>query len=560
MSRNFDLATGPNYSINSVGSCSTLGNGAYTIIALFNINTGNNNCGLISFRTAGINAELFIDGNQIFGAGDFGGGQTGVTVSTWWWAAIRKAAGSSVYTYSLKPYASGSATHQNSAASHADSGATNTTIRLGDADDRGNGLIAVLAAWTSRLSDVAVAGMFTAAASDVAAQSPQGLWLGNQASSSDPMNDSAGTANQTSVNGAIGVGADPPAYNYSLGGAAAVWLPNPAARRRTQPPRRRPKVVTPVRAQVNPPYPFTGVKQPRRLRGRQPRRGEAFMPIPPQVVVVAPKFPFPPVRVRLRGLRLFRGRAAAPVPAQAAVTAPAYPIAPARARRRGIRAFRPRVSGPPADQLAPAGQQRPRLRLARIFRGRTAGPVLSQTVPVAPTYPPQPVRTRLRGLRLFRGRTSTPTPGQIVVLPPAYTPQALRPRPRWLRRFRSRTAAPPTAQATPVAPQRGRPHPVAPRRGHVAMPPLPQVAVVPPAYPPGLSRVKKRLARIFRGATRFTAWPPALAPTGTSSPTPEIVTRTANQDLTTGTPGRNLTTRSTSQNLTTQTTSRNREV
>lgn len=222
MSRNFDLATGPNYSINSVGSLGSLGNGAYTIITLFNINTGNNNCGLISFRTAAINAELFIDGNQIFGAGDFGGGQTGVTVSTWWWAAIRKAAGSSVYTYSLKPYASGSATHQNSAASHADSGATNTTIRLGDSDDRGNGLVAVLAAWTSRLSDAQVAGMFTSAASDIAAQSPGGLWLGNQASSTDPINDSVGTANQTSVNGAIGVGSDPPAYNYSLSGAAVA--------------------------------------------------------------------------------------------------------------------------------------------------------------------------------------------------------------------------------------------------------------------------------------------------------------------------------------------------
>lgn len=234
MARTFDFATGPNYAITGVGSCGAVGNGAYTIAALFNI-TGN--AGIISFRTTGINAQLIVDTSQLFGAGDFQGGQTGVTTGTWWWAAIRKAAGSSVYQYSLRAYNSGSTTHQSGSVNHADSGVTNTSIRLGDGDDRGNGSIAVWAAWTSALSDSQVASMFTTAAADVAAQSPQALWLGNQGSSANAIPDSTGNgAGSTSFNGTVGVGTDPPAYNYSLTAAQASAIqpivatgPRPAA-------------------------------------------------------------------------------------------------------------------------------------------------------------------------------------------------------------------------------------------------------------------------------------------------------------------------------------------
>lgn len=473
MSRTFDLATGPNYSINSVGSLGSLGNGAYTIIVLFNINTGNNNCGLISFRTAGINAELFIDGNQIFGAGDFGGGQTGVTVSTWWWAAIRKAAGSSVYTYSLKPYASGSATHQNSAASHADSGATNTTIRLGDSDDRGNGLIAVLAAWTSRLSDAQVSGMFTSAASDIAAQSPGGLWLGNQASSTDPINDSVGTANQTSVNGAIGVGSDPPAYNYSLGGATGVWLPTQRTRVRPQPPRSRPRIATPVRAQVNPPFPFTGIKQPRRLRGLLPRRPRTSTPIPAQIVAPA---------------------------------APAYPLQAVRSRLRGLLRRRPAAISPPIEQLRPVGgatgRRKPPPPPPRS-RIRTDNPVPAQMIaPTNPAYPLQSIRVRVRGLLRRRPTTAAPAPAQQVAPPaaPAYAPLAVRARLRFARLFRGRQVTPPAPQLAAPPTPRPRPHNAPPRRGRSFGPVPPQAPPpVPPAYPVRPSRSRIRGIKRFFG-------------------------------------------------------------
>lgn len=505
MARNFDLATGPNYVITSVGNVATLGNGAYTIIVLFNINSGNNNHGLISFRAAGINAELFVDGNQLFGAGDFAGGQTGVTVSTWWWAAIRKAAGSSVYTYSLKPYASGSATHQSGVATHADSGVSNTTVRLGDSDDRGNGLIAVWAGWTSRLSDAQVAGMFTSAAADVNAQSPQALWLGNQASSANPINDStAGAANQTSVNGTVSVGTDPPAYDYTLSpGAAAVWLPNPRARLRVQPPRRRPKTVTPIRAQVNPPFPFTGIKQPRRLRGLLPRRAHASAPVPAQVIVVAPNVIAVFTRAKaLRGLLRRRPVASTPVPAQI-VTPPIYPPAPVRVRVRGLLRRRPVAAAPPIDQQqAPGTVNRARPKLPRLFRPRAiVAPQQQSVAPATPPYPLQSVRLRIRGLLLRRPRAVSPVPAQIA--PPAtpgYTPLAVRARLRFGRLFRGRQAAPvPTQPTAPPAPHL-RPHPAPPRRGRSFAPVPPQVAPpIPPGYPVRPSRPRLKGLRLLRG-------------------------------------------------------------
>lgn len=358
------------------------------------------------------------------------------------------------------------------------------------------------------------------------------------------------------------------------------------------------RISTPVRAQVNPPFPFIGVKQPRRLRDLLPRRGEVFLPVPAQIVITAPKLPPQAVRTRLRGLRLFRGHAATPVPAQV-VAPPAYPPQSIRARIRGVRWFRghsagpmsdqavisptargrvkgfktrSHLAGPPIDQASAGQTQRPRLRLPRPFRGRATQPTSTQVVVVPPAFPPPSVRTRLRGLRLFRPHAAAPVPGQVVVIPPAYPQQSVRTRVKGLRLFRGRASAPIPGQIVIVAPtlvlqairarikalrpSRGRPvappvdqtvsattpharpREVAPRRGHIAMPPPPQAAVpppayppasvrprlkglrslrgrqaaspvpaqiivAPPAYPPALTRAKKRVARILRGVARF---------------------------------------------------------
>jgi hypothetical protein len=356
--------------------------------------------------------------------------------------------------------------------------------------------------------------------------------------------------------------------------STAVFPPNRTSRRRlgTVPrlPRPRARISTPVRAQVNPPFPFTGVKQPRQLRGLLARHGKAWTPVPAQVIVAATPFPPQPERARLKALRWFRGRTTVPVPAQAPV-APAFPPQTVRIRIRGLRLFRPRAAArvpgqddllvasqpsrfrfrglrvrghqavpPAADQLAPAGQ-RPRLRLPRLARGRTVNPapaqivvtpsaypplsvrtrlrglrlargratapVPAQIVVVPPAYPLQPVRTRLRGLRLFRGRAAAPVPPQITVTPAVFVPQAVRARLKFLKSWRGRTAAPVADQLAPLPPLHPRPRTVAPRRGHAAMPVPPQIVVTPPPYPPRPVRSRLKGLRSHRGRQAATPVP-----------------------------------------------------
>lgn len=427
MARNFDFATGPSYVTTSIGNCGGVGNGAYTIICLFN---PNGNDGLISFRTSGITAQIIIDTGQLFGAGDFQGGQTGISSGTWYWCAIRKASGSSPYQYSLRTYNSGSTAHQTGSVNHADSGSAATSIRLGDGDNRGNGSVAVWAAWTSVLSDAAVASMFTTAAADIAAQSPQGLWLGNQASSSNPINDStSGHADQTALTGTVSVVSDPPGYNYTLT-ASQIWVPVNPPRRRTQPPRRRRQTSPATRAQIVPP---AAVTQPQRRRLRLPiRRAFVRTPVPQQVIAQPPAYVPMPVRARLRGWRIFRSRIAAPIPQpQAPIVPPAYV--------------------PLAVQI--------RTKLARARNTHVAGPAPAQIVVQPPAYPPSNVRARLRGVRPRKATAVKPTPAQIVIPPPAYPPRNVRKRLLGLPLWRPKSRMPVQPGLAPVPPTPPTPTP-----------------------------------------------------------------------------------------------------
>jgi hypothetical protein len=280
--------------------------------------------------------------------------------------------------------------------------------------------------------------------------------------------------------------------------------------------RERARVSTPVRAQVNPPFPVNGIKQPRRLRGLNPRRGEAWLPVQPQVVVTAPTFPPLAVRERLKGLKLFRprvagpsltpsadyaavasarprrlprlsrrGAVASPVPVQVAPVAPSYPPQSWRAKVRGLRLFRPRTAGAVPAQSAGSPATTTRVRPQLRVRGHVAGPPVPQAAVTPPAYPPSGLRARLRGLRQTRPRVASPVPAQTVLIAPAYPPQAVRTRPRGLRLPRGKAAAPLPAQTV----------------------------VVPPGYPPQAVRTRLRGVRLFRGRTSLPlpahAQPPA---------------------------------------------------
>lgn len=263
------------------------------------------------------------------------------------------------------------------------------------------------------------------------------------------------------------------------GGGPGSWLAQAPTRRRLAVRPFRARVATPVREQVNPPFPVGAVVDPpRRLRGLLARRPRIVTPVPAQVVVTALAYPPAPERARLRGARLFRPRVATPVPAQVAVTAPAYPPAPERLRLKGLRLFRPRAAAPVPDQV--------------VF--------------VAAAYPPQSVRTRLKGLHLFRGHTATPVPAQIVVPPAPYVPAAVRGRLRLPVIRRHDNVQPFIEQPGP--PQLDpRPRPkFRPVRSRVVQPPAPQPMPVVPL----LTRVKLRLVKAVRGKTRAVVPPQVI--------------------------------------------------
>lgn len=272
----------------------------------------------------------------------------------------------------------------------------------------------------------------------------------------------------------------------AAGGAAPAFPPSRQVRRllATAPrlPRGSARISTPVRAQVNPPFPFNSVKQPRRLRALAPRRGESAMPVPSQVVVPTPKLSPPTVRPRLKALRLSRGRITSPVPPQIAVAPPAYPPLSVRTRLRGL----------------------------RLFRGHAVSPVPAQVVVTPATFVPQPVHARIKGLRLFRGRAAAPVHGHPA--PSALAPHT---RPRTLAPRRGHATGPVPPQvvvlppAYPLRPVRSRLKGLRPVRGHQAAMPVPaQVVIVAPKFPPLFSRIKQHAVRIFRGGTRTVAQTP----------------------------------------------------
>lgn len=274
--------------------------------------------------------------------------------------------------------------------------------------------------------------------------------------------------------------------DFTPSGAAAGFPFNGQPRRRLQPPPRRARASTPVRAQQNPPYPFVQAKRPRRIRAMLSRRGRSSTPVPAQIVVVAPGYPYSGLRARIRGILPRRAKTVTPVPAQ--VTVPlVYPPQPVRIRIRGILLRKQRISSPPLDQSAPPVIPRVRIKLPRLFRPRSSTPVPAQAVVLAPAYPLQSVRSKLRGILLRRAKVS----------------------------------APPMPQApAPPGPRIRRPN-VPARRGHSFSPVPPQVAPTPPPpYP--LQSVRKRLNGILLRRPRISAPAPlpTVAPTPPTPPTP----------------------------------------
>jgi hypothetical protein len=192
---------------------------------------------------------------------------------------------------------------------------------------------------------------------------------------------------------------------------------------------------------VAPAFPSSTVTR-RVLRGMRPRRGQAFAPVPSQVIPQAPAPALRAVRTRVRGLFARRARSAVPTPNQVTPVAPLFTPPTARARVKGLlRRLGRQVAAPAAQLPAPAAPHgHPRMVAPR--RSRVASPVSPQIVAAPPAYSPPASRPRLKGLRLARGRSSMPTPPQVVLIAPKTLPVAARIRAKLAGIFRGQSVTP----------------------------------------------------------------------------------------------------------------------
>lgn len=206
-----------NVTINTLGA---VGSGNFTVVALTNLNGANH-----GVWSAGAGAtydyQILSDTGTWYGGGDFSGftGTPGAPVTgDWQVIGQSKTSGSNVYRWHFWDYTTNSAkVHTDGTGTHANPG-TITGMRLGDTENRGNGLIAAIAVWKRVLSDAEFNSLCTSNLSDwmvVSGGPPDAIWAMNVAAAS--VVDGSGNGNNiASVVGTISAGADPPGFNYTL--------------------------------------------------------------------------------------------------------------------------------------------------------------------------------------------------------------------------------------------------------------------------------------------------------------------------------------------------------
>lgn len=235
MSGDFNVAGDASVNM-SAGAAGAVGSGAYTIALLVRPTTGNNNCGFMRCDASAVQQRgFFEDALALFGANDFSSGFGALTQGNWYVVAQSKAAGSNLFRFHVWAYASdgsGSMSHGTSVgAANQGDGSAIDAIRIGIADDRGNGLIAAVGLWTSALSDGQLDTLKSASLAAWSALSPAELISLENWNGSTGCTAVVGTSSQSSITGTVAVGANPPSFSFSLAAAAG-----PSAARTVPPP------------------------------------------------------------------------------------------------------------------------------------------------------------------------------------------------------------------------------------------------------------------------------------------------------------------------------------
>jgi hypothetical protein len=208
----------------SVGNAANVPNGAFSFLSLWRPTS--NFTSLLTFWTGGVGGTIrrayLLDTGHVFGDGDFSSGFGTVSpVSDWWWIGFSKPAGAAHYRGHLKNYSAGGAWSHGEAVgagNHSDPGTANAISVGTGVTAIANGDVAVTAAWTSELADVAgFEAAATAALVDLMTASPAWAVSYQSGYTGAPLQDlTGGGGNESARTGTITDVADPPGYNFAL--------------------------------------------------------------------------------------------------------------------------------------------------------------------------------------------------------------------------------------------------------------------------------------------------------------------------------------------------------
>lgn len=222
MSRQFDTAAGTDSITFSVGNAPP-DQGPITIGVLAKATS---TAGWTGWMARGLKAGTPVwgmlttnnAGPKLFAENDFGNGVAGLSTS-WRWYVMTKVSGSAAPRFHVWDL-SGAWSHTDNSATVGDGTGPIDTIYVGSQTGSANGWrgsIAVVATFTSALSDGAIESAFALSAANLLAGSPGWMIRLNQASTATSItDDTGGGGSQTAISGTSVDADDPPGFSYSL--------------------------------------------------------------------------------------------------------------------------------------------------------------------------------------------------------------------------------------------------------------------------------------------------------------------------------------------------------
>jgi hypothetical protein len=223
VSANFLLANNPCSIDATVGAAAGVGSGGYTVAMLVRPTIGNNDMAMFNGRVAGVTTRaMFESGLHLFGVNDFSTGDaTTLAQGNWYVTAQTKLTGPNMYNHHLwlyDPSGAGIMAHGVSTGSaNQGDGAALDLLRIGNGPVGSNGDIAVLALWDSVLSNAQLNTLRSASLAAWAALAPKELVTYQNWNGATGWSTRIGSSAQSALNGTVGVGANPPSFDFALG-------------------------------------------------------------------------------------------------------------------------------------------------------------------------------------------------------------------------------------------------------------------------------------------------------------------------------------------------------